>query len=141
MHKYIASGGRKSLRELIKDFLRRESLELAYSYVSTSIPEGADGSRGKEITSLIEAPRYMANLSMDSGIEKDWIFPVVLRTLGLIDEEASIFVRKEGRTIPIIESDALILRMIGTRMLYDARIYTKKGLGGRLRKALRTMQG
>jgi HD superfamily phosphohydrolase len=140
MHKYIASGEKKSLRELIKDFFRRESLELAYSYVSTSMQDVAYGHRGKEITTLIEAPKSMANLSMDSGIEKDWIFPVVLRTLGLIDEEAGIFVRKEGRTIPIIESDALILRMIGTRMLYDARIYTKKGSGGRLRKALRAMQ-
>ncbi len=133
MHEYLAKGKNGTLRELIMQYLRRESPELSYAYVTTNPGPGRNDKRKARIDLLENDIDARKSIAKKAGINENWIFPVTLRSLGLVDEETKIFIRRGSSIVPIIDSDALVLRMIGSKTLYDARLYTKKGHGKELR--------
>lgn len=134
MHSYLKNGSDKNLRELVRQFLYRVPLEAAYmSPEPQDVPQTS-----REIDSiktLETSQQAKQRLARSAGVDPDRIFPVSLRTLGFVDELSDIFVRKKGELVPLSESNSLLLRMIGKSALHDARIYTKKGSGTRVREA------
>ncbi len=128
------------LNEITRMFLNRIPLELAYAAEEPVAGSGALPAC-KAVKRLEESDSFRKELADRSGIPAEWLFPVTLRDLGLIDENTHIYIRrkKEKRLVPLSMSKALVLRMIGSRTLSDSRIYTKKGHGGRVRKAFEEM--
>ncbi len=139
MHEYIRSGKNPLTRELILMFLERRPLELAYgTAVTANTGEPEEYSSIKRMESNNSAKKAF---SEKANVEKEWVFPVVLRTLGLIDEETEIYIRRGKDTIRLIDSNALVMKMIGKRVLFDARIYTKPGSGKKISKEFRKERG
>ncbi|MDE1823639.1 MAG: hypothetical protein KGH50_04920, partial [Candidatus Micrarchaeota archaeon] len=72
-----------------------------------------------------------------AGIDEEWVFPVYLRPLSLLDEGSKIYTNKMGRSLPLSENSGLILGMVGKKTLYDARVYTKKEYADKLHGAMK----
>ena len=135
MYRYLEAGKDKFLKGLIRLFLGREPLECVYLNPQPSrkgvVPRDVEKIRGIEQS---EADR--ARLADAAGIDEQEIFAISLRPLSLIDEDTRIYIKRKGKTMPITESSGLVLNMIGSKTLYDARIYCMPGSGRRLGKAI-----
>ncbi len=134
--KSYSESGKGAAGYLARMFLRREPLALAYS--ATAAMEKGESQEAAAIMELEKNGKLAERIEEEAGISMEWIFPTTLRTLALIDEEkeTKIYIRKEGRLIPLIESSALVLRMIGKKALHDSRVYTRKKDAKIIRKAI-----
>ena len=134
MHSYLRRGKSAFTKELISMLMNRVPLKIAYS--STEAVEDGAPRENLFVRSLEESKTELEKFANSAGVDPDWIFPITLRDLGLIDEETTIFIRRKGEMIPLIASNALVLRMIGSKTLFDARIYAKPESASKLRKAM-----
>ncbi len=135
MHSFLSKRHEGFLSDLIRMFLNRVPLELAYAFEEPT--EGREAlPQYAAVARLEKSEAFRERLAGKAGISSEWIFPVTLRDLGLIDDDTNIYIRKKGeRLVPLSRSKALVLRMIGSRTLNDVRIYTRKGYGKRVAQA------
>ena len=135
MHKYLESGTGRFTKSLIKLFLAREPLECVYINPQPAqkgiVPEEAE-----KIKRLETSESERSRLADMAGMKPEDIFVVSLRPLSLIDEQTNVYIRNKGKLKPITESSGLVLNMIGSKTLHDARIYAIPGSGRKLAKAL-----
>ncbi len=134
MHQYLKEGKERFLRNLIKLFLAREPLECAYINPQP-LQKGAAPREFSAIKKLEEDEAERAKLASLAGLSVNDIFAVTMRPLSLIDEKSKIYVRSRTGLKPITESGGLILNMIGSRTLHDARIYSMPGTSKAVGKA------
>lgn len=135
MHSYMRDGKNHVLKELVKMFLYRRPLQVAY--MEPGAVEGKDVSKQNQvILQMQKSGGARKRFAEDAGIDPDLLFPVYMRPLSLIDESSKIYMMRRGRVAPLIESDALVLGMVGRKTLYDARIYSKGSDVKRIRRAL-----
>ena len=143
MHKYLETGRDRFLRSLIKLFLAREPLESIYLNPQSSRPGGIPKETAAMLA-LAEDPAITERIAEAAGVDAREIFAIKMRPLSLIDEDTKIYISNKGRPRSITESGGLIMNMIGSRTLYDARVYAMPGrskavaaaLGKYLRKNL-----
>ncbi len=140
MHAYLNKGGNAFLKDLIRMFLLRKPISVAYI---NPLPE--DGEDTSEENKMIKGMAYnearIKEFSARMGIdESDWIFPVYLRPLGIIDDKSPIYIRDSGSVSNILKSNGLIMQMIGKKKLYDARIYTHPKYKTKLSKAMAALR-
>ncbi len=141
MHKYAVDGKNEFLKELIRMFLLRKPISVAYI---NPLPE--DGKDISEENRMIKEMVYNDSKTRDfaerTGIgEWEWIFPAYLRPLGIIDDKSPIYIRDSGGVSNILKSNGLIMQMIGKKKLYDARIYTHPRYKTKLSKAMGALNG
>lgn len=140
MQRYLRDGSNAFLKELIRMFLLRTPVSVAY--INPLVEEGEDAS---EENRMIKAMTYndsrIKEFASKMGIEEgNWIFPVYLRPLGIIDDKSPIYVRDRGSVSNILKSNGLIMQMIGKKKLYDARIYTHPKYKAKLSKAISALR-
>jgi HD superfamily phosphohydrolase len=124
MHSYMLEGKNKFTNELIRMFLLRKPVYAAY--INPMPGEGKDTySENRFIESMTYNDAKIQKFAEDAKIgEWQWIFPIYLRPLGLVDDKTPIYIRDRQSVSKLVNSNALVLHMIGKNTLYDARIYT-----------------
>ncbi len=138
MRRYMKAGTDKLTKELIGMFLLRKPLSA--SYINPVTDEGEDTSSNNAMIRRMEYDEKAAREFADAaGIDDPgWIFPVYLRPLGLVDDKSSIYIRDKGSVSSILkDSNGLIMRMIGKKKLYDARIYSHRRYKGKIQSMLK----
>ncbi len=136
MHGYIRSGKSAFLRELIRMFLLRKPISAAHL---NPLPQDGDDTSAdnKLIRSMSYNDPKIKEFAAKCGIEEwEWIFPVYLRPLGIIDDKSPIYVRERGSASNILKMNGLVMQMIGKKKLYDARVYTHPKYRARVAKAV-----
>ncbi len=135
MGSYLAKGKDAFLKKLIKFFLAREPLECVY--INPEPLQKASASKAiSSIAALEENESERAEFAESAGVMAEELFPATMRPLSLIDEKTKIYIKSKGKLKPITESGGLVLNMIGSRTLYDARLYAMPGAGKKVSKAL-----
>ncbi|MDE1834192.1 MAG: HD domain-containing protein [Candidatus Micrarchaeota archaeon] len=136
MNSYARNGKDGFLKELIGMYLLRKPLCAAY--INPVTGEGTDASKANiRIKEMCYNSRKTSEFARASGIERsEWIFPVYLRPLGLVDDDTPVFVRRGSAIGSLANSSALVLHMIGKKKLYDARIYAPAKYKSRISRAL-----
>ncbi|MEM3838981.1 MAG: HD domain-containing protein [Candidatus Micrarchaeaceae archaeon] len=134
MQDYLKSGTDQFTKRLIRLFLGREPLECIYQNPQPS-------SRGKipkdvSLIKKLESETERASLAEAAGLSEEEIFPAIMRPLSLIEDKTNVYVNVNGKQKPITESKGLVLNMIGSKTLYEARVYAMPGSGKRLSIAL-----
>ncbi len=123
---YAEHGKNKELRELCSNIVRRKPVAVAYME-----PKPLSSSKmpaiEKRIADMEEEDEKRERFAKECGLDPMWILPVSLRRLSLVDEKSDIYIRKGNDIKSLHESDTLILKMIGSKSMYDVRMYTKPG--------------
>ncbi len=135
MYKYLGAGKDKFLKWLIRSFLEREPLECVY-LGQHPVQKGSVPKDVEKVRKIIESENEKAKLADAAGMDEQEIFAISMRPLSLIDEDTNIYIRSKGKVMPITESSGLVLNMVGSKTLYDARVYAMPGSGRKLGKAI-----
>ncbi len=121
MHAYSGTGGDAQLRELVRMFLGRKPLSAAFI---NPVPGVRDPSRANLLVRGMEYDdRKIESFAQKADVPAEWIFPVYLRDLGLVDDKTPIFIRDCGSMRSVQGGRGLVMHMVGKERLYDARIY------------------
>ena len=123
---YSEHGKNRELRELCSNIVRRKPVAVAYME-----PKPLSSSKmpaiEKRIADMEQDDDKRRRFAEECKLDPMWLFPVSLRRLGLVDEKSDIYIRKGNDIKSLHESDTLILKMIGSKSMYDVRLYTKSG--------------
>ncbi len=124
MSSYAQIGMDNYLKELIKMFLQRKPMSMAY--IDAMPLESKEMPRNHAMINdmMYDNTKIRALANRSEIDEWQWIFPICLRPLSLIDDDTPIYIKEKGSVKPLASSNALVLQMIGEKTLYDARIYT-----------------
>jgi len=136
MQEYLRSGKTAFLKDLISMYILRKPL--AAVYINPTPKEGADDTRmDLMIKEMCASAKKRKEFAQRNNVnESDWIFPIYLRPLGLVDDETPVYVKDKESVRSLMNSHALILQMIGKKKLYDARIYTHPRYASRILSAM-----
>ena len=105
-------------------FLLRKPLSAAFI---NPVPGARDASRANlMVKRMTYDDERVGDFAAKAGVPAEWVFPVYLRALGLVDDKTPIFVREAGSVRSIQKGRGLVMHMVGKERLYDARIYVKK---------------
>ncbi len=136
MHEYMRSGKDGFLRSLIRLFLSREPLTCLYLSPQTS-ERGMIPKEIAKVQRLSGDDNAKRRLAARAGVDGEEIFAVTMRPLSLIDEKTKVYVRSKGELKSITESGGLVLNMVGSRTLYDSRVYSMPGRSKSVLEALK----
>lgn len=136
MVNYARMKKRDYLSTLIEMFLSKRSLTLACDETCFSQKPGIQPLGYSKIVSLMENPELMSELVKEAeklsgeDISEEWIIPFVSpKILSVVPEETPFVVAKEGRKVRLSDEETFALAKLVGVELYDAKIYTRKGLG------------
>ena len=135
MHWYVLNGRNKGLKELITCILVRKPASVVY-IDPKPLPGASISVAEKRIEAMEKSSGRLEDFAGRCGLDPMWIFPVSLRKLSLIDEKSEIYVRKKGNLRSLKDSGTLVLKMIGSKTLYDIRLYSKRGSERKARQVL-----
>ncbi len=141
MHRYMENGKNGFLKDLVRMFLLRKPVSIAY--INPLPQDGEDMSEeNRKINEMTYDDSKLRSFAESAGVnEWEWIFPAYLRPLGIIDDKSPIYIRDSGSVSNILKSNGLIMQMIGKKKLYDARIYVHPKYKSKLSKATSGMLG
>ena len=123
---YSEHGKNKELRELCSNIVRRKPVAVAYMEPKP-LSDSKMPAIEKRIADMEEVDSKRERFAKECRLDPMWILPVSLRRLSLVDEKSEIYIRKGSEIKSLHESDTLILKMIGSKSMYDVRLYTKPG--------------
>jgi hypothetical protein len=121
LREYAGDGKDAFLKELVRMLLARKPL---YAAFINPLPEQSERSSANlMIRSMQYDDRKTEEFARKAGIPAKWAFPEYLRDLGLVDDKTPILIKGKGAAKSVLKSHGLIMHLVGSKRLYDARIY------------------